>query len=170
MIKPILLVEDDENDLFFMQEAMRKAGVLNPIRVVSNGQEVIDYFKGTGKFANREEFPVPYLLLLDLKLPRVLGLDVLKWIRQQPGVAAVVIIFSSSTEEADIAMAYRLGANAYLVKPSDVSQLASMAKSIKDFWLTQNTPAPGPHGGMAAELWTPISKQSKSPGRVSSRN
>ena len=116
-------MEDDENDVFFMQQAMQKAGVLNPIRVVSNGQEVIDYFKGTGKFANREEFPLPCLVLLDLKLPRVMGLDVLKWIRQQPEVTAIVVIFSSSNEEADIAMAYRLGANAYLVKPSDVSQL-----------------------------------------------
>lgn len=170
MTRTILLVDDDENDVFFMQQAMQKAGVLNPIRVASNGQEAIDYFKGTGKFANRGEFSLPGLVLLDLKLPRVMGLDVLKWIRQQPEVAAIVIIFSSSNEEADIATAYRLGANGYLVKPSDVSQLAAMVKSVKDFWLTQNTPPPEAHEGMAAELWASASQRSRSTGRVSSRN
>src|SRR5437870_5276522 len=134
MRRTILLVEDDENDLFFMQQAMQKAGVTNPIRVASDGQQAIDYFRGTGKFANREEFPLPCLVLLDLKLPHVMGLDVLKWIRQQPGVAAIVVILSASREEADIATAYRLGANGYLVKPPDVAQLTDMAKSIKEFW------------------------------------
>jgi CheY-like chemotaxis protein len=145
--KTILLVEDEENDVFFMQQAMRKAGVANPIQVASNGQEAIDYFKGAGKFANREEFPLPCLVLLDLKLPNVMGLDVLKWIRQQPEVTAIVVILSSSNEEADIATAYRLGANGYLVKPPDVSKLTEIAKSIKDFWLTQNTIPPLNSGG-----------------------
>jgi two-component system response regulator len=135
-------VEDDENDIFFMQRAMKNAGVLNPIQIASDGQQAIDYFQGAGKFANREEFPLPYLVLLDLKLPRVMGLDVLKWIRQQPEATAIVIILSSSKEEADVTTAYRLGANGYLVKPAEASQLNDMAKSIKDFWLSQNTPPP----------------------------
>jgi CheY-like chemotaxis protein len=143
--RTILLVEDEEGDVFFMRQAMKKAGVLNPLQVASDGQEAIDYFKGTGKFANREEFPLPCLVLLDLKLPRVMGLDVLKWIRQQPAVATIVVILTSSQEEADIATAYRLGANGYLVKPSDVSQLNDMAKSISDFWLTQNIFPPELH-------------------------
>jgi CheY-like chemotaxis protein len=138
----ILLVEDEEGDVFFMRQAMQKAGVLNPLQVASDGRQAIDYLKGAGKFANREEFPLPCLVLLDLKLPRVMGLDVLKWIREQPGVATIVVILTSSKEEADIATAYRLGANGYLVKPSDVSELIDMAKSIKDFWLTQNIPPP----------------------------
>ena len=142
MTRTILLVEDDENDVFFVQRAMKNAGVLNPIQIASDGQQAIDYFQGTGKFADREEFPLPYLVLLDLKLPRVMGLDVLKWIRQQPGVAAIVVILSSSKEEADVTTAYRLGANGYLVKPAEASQLNDMAKSIKDFWLSQNTPPP----------------------------
>ena len=153
MAQTILLVEDEENDVFFMQEAMKKAGVLNPIRVASDGQQAIDYFKGAGKFGNREEFPLPCLVLLDLKLPYVMGLDVLKWIRQQPEVPAIVVILSSSKEEADIASAYRWGANGYLVKPSDTSNLQGMARSIKDFWLTQNIPPPEPHEtGVAAGL------------------
>ena len=138
-MRTILLVEDDEDDLFFLQQAMQKAGVANPIQVASNGQEAIDYFKGTGRFADREEFPLPYLTLLDLKLPHVMGLDVLAWIRQQPEMAAIVVILSSSMDEADIATAYRLGANGYLVKPPDVNKLTEIARSIKDFWLTQNT-------------------------------
>ena len=145
MFRTILLVEDEENDVFFMQEAMKKAGVLNPIRVASDGQQAIDYFKGAGKFGNREEFPLPYLVLLDLKLPYVMGLDVLKWIRQQPEVPAIVVILSSSNEEADIATAYRWGANGYLVKPPEAGKLLDMVKSIKDFWLTQNTPPPRSH-------------------------
>ena len=149
MIRTVLLVEDDENDVFFMQQAVQRAGVLNPIRVASDGQQAIDYFQGVGKFANREEFPLPCLVLLDLKLPRVMGLDVLKWIRQQPEVAAIVVILSSSSEEADIATAYRLGANGYLVKPPDMNKLDEMAKSIKDFWLTHNTPPPEAHQEVA---------------------
>src|ERR1700691_1153119 len=137
-MKTILLVEDEEGDVFFMRQALKKADVLNPLQVASDGQEAIDYFKAAGKFANREEFPLPYLVLLDLKLPRVMGLDVLKWIRQQPEVAAIVVILSASQEETDIATAYRLGANGYLVKPHDLNHLTDMAKSIKDFWLTQN--------------------------------
>jgi CheY-like chemotaxis protein len=140
LTRTILLVEDEEGDVFFMREALKKAGVPNPLQVASDGQEAIDYFKGTGKFANREKFPLPCLVLLDLKLPRVMGLEVLKWIRQQPEGTTIAVILSSSKEEVDIATAYRLGANGYLVKPSDVSQLTDMAKSIKDFWLTQNIP------------------------------
>ena len=82
-------------------------------------------------------------MLLDLKLPYVMGLDVLKWIRQQPGLPAIVVILSSSKAEEDIVTAYRLGANGYLVKPPDSGKLLDMAKSIKDFWLTQNTPPTG---------------------------
>src|ERR1043166_4511130 len=145
MPRTILLVEDEPNDVFLMQRAMKKARVVNPIQVASDGQQAINYFKGAGKFANREEFPMPCLVMLDLKLPYVMGLDVLKWIRQQPEVPPIVVILSSSKEEEDIATAYRLGANAYLFKPSDTGKLQDMAKSIKDFWLTQNTPPPESH-------------------------
>jgi CheY-like chemotaxis protein len=151
-MRTILLVEDEENDVFFMQQAMQRAGVLNPIRIASDGQEAIDYFQGTGKFANRQEFPLPCLVLLDLKLPRVMGLDVLKWIRQQPEVSAIVIVLTSSREEADIEAAYRLGANGYLVKPPGASQLNDIARSIKHYWLTHNTLPPPAHERMTAEL------------------
>lgn len=140
-MKTILLVEDDENDVCLLRQALLKAGVENPIHVASNGQEAIDYFQGAGKFADRALFPLPDLTLLDLKLPHVMGLEVLKWIRQQPRHAnVVVIVLSASMEEDDIATAYRWGANGYLVKPTDLHKLTAMAKSINAFWLTQNTP------------------------------
>ena len=138
-MKTILQVEDDPNDVFFLKHAMKKAGVANPIQVAKDGQEAIDYLHGAGKFADRGKFPFPCLVLLDLKLPYVMGLDVLKWIREQPGMALVVLLLTASGEEADIAAAYRLGANGFLVKPSEASKLQDIAKAIKDFWLTHNT-------------------------------
>jgi len=138
-MKTILQVEDDPNDVFFIKHAMKKAGVANPIQVAKDGQEAIDYLQGAGKFADRGKFPFPCLVLLDLKLPYVMGLDVLKWIREQPGMALVVLLLTASGEEADIAAAYHLGANGFLVKPSEASKLQDIAKAIKDFWLTHNT-------------------------------
>lgn len=139
---PILLVEDEPNDVFFFQRAMKKAGITHPVQVARDGQEAIEYLQGSGKFADRVAFPFPGLILLDLKLPCVMGLDVLKWIRQQSEWGPIVVILSSSREDVDIAAAYRLGANAYLVKPSEVGKLEEMARTIKDFWLLQNTALP----------------------------
>ena len=82
---------------------------------------------GAGHFADRQKFPFPCLVLLDLKLPLVMGLDVLKWIRQQVEIPLVVIVFSASAEDSDVAKAYRLGANAFLTKPSEASKLNDMA-------------------------------------------
>ncbi len=142
MNNTILQVEDDPNDVFLFQHAMRKVGVTNPIQVASDGQQAIDYLAGVGRFTDREKFPLPCLVLMDQKLPYVRGLEVLKWIRQQPGVAMVVILMSASGQEADIAAAYHFGANGFLVKPSEAGKLEDMARAIKDFWLTQNTPPP----------------------------
>src|SRR6185369_15415772 len=117
-MKTILQVEDDPNDVFFLQRALKKAGVLNPIQVARDGQEAIDYLQGVGKFADREQFPLPALILLDLKLPLVMGLDVLKWIRQEAGLTVPIVLLTASAQESDIAAAYCLGANGFLVKPS----------------------------------------------------
>ena len=141
MTKLILHVEDEDDDVFLIQNAFTKAGVTLPVHVARDGQQALDYLKGQGKYANRAEFPLPYLVLLDLKLPFTPGLDVLKFIREAK-LPIVVVILSSSESETDIAAAYRLGANAYLVKPSDMAKLADVAKGIKDFWLTLNRPPP----------------------------
>ncbi len=137
-MKTILQVEDDPNDVFFFQRAMKKAGAANLIRVAEDGQQAIDYLQGAGKFADREQFPLPALVLLDLKLPYVMGLEVLRWIRQQPGTPMVVVMLTASSEDADIAAAYRLGANGFLVKPSEAGKMEDMVKAIRDFWLTYN--------------------------------
>jgi CheY-like chemotaxis protein len=140
-MSPIILqVEDDANDVFFFQRAMAKLGAAGSVQVARDGQQAIDYLNGTGKFADRSKFPLPALVLLDLKLPRVMGLEVLKWIRKQPGVPRIVIILSASADQGDIAAAYRLGANAFLIKPAEVSKLDELARSIKDFWLKCNSP------------------------------
>jgi DNA-binding NarL/FixJ family response regulator len=118
---------------------MKKVGVANPVQVVGDGQEAIDYLQGTGKFHDREKFPFPSLLLMDLKLPYVMGLDVLRWIRTQPRTPLMVVVLTASAEDADIAEAYRLGANAFLTKPSKASKLEDMVRAIKAFWLTHNT-------------------------------
>src|ERR1700722_5013633 len=112
-MKTILQVEDDPNDVFFLEHAMMKAGGTVPIKVASDGQQAINYLEGKGKYANRETYPFPSLVLLDLKLPYVMGLDVLRWIRKQPGLTLIVIMLTASGEDEDIAEAYRLGANAF---------------------------------------------------------
>ena len=135
----ILQVDDDPNDVLLLRRAMNKVGVPNPIQVVSDGQQAIDYLAGAGKFADRAQFPFPGLVLLDLKLAYVMGLEVLRWIRQQCTTPLVVIVLTASAEDSDIATAYRLGANAFLTKPLEPNKLEEMVQAIKDFWLTHNT-------------------------------
>ena len=135
----ILQVEDDPNDVFLFKRAMEKVGVTHRIQVATDGQQAIDYLSGSGKFADRKEFPLPGLVLLDLKLPHVMGLDVLKWIRKQRKAPWVVVVLSASGQATDLAAAYNLGANGYLVKPSQSIKLEEMVRAINSFWLTQNS-------------------------------
>ena len=132
-MKTILQVDDDPNDTFLLQHAMRKLGVENPVQVARDGQEAIDYLKGVGKFGDRQKFPFPSLVLLDFKLPHVMGLDVLAWIRKQTGLSLPVVMLTASGEDADITVAYRLGVNAFLTKPSEASKFQEMVKTIRDF-------------------------------------
>jgi CheY-like chemotaxis protein len=141
--RTILLVEDDANDVYFMKRAARKAGILDSLHVAQDGQEAMDYLEGLGEYANRERFPLPCLVLLDLKLPRVMGFEVLKWMRQQPALrSTIVIVLTSSDLRADVDLAYRLGANSYLVKPSTPDKLKETIARIKQYWLELNRPAP----------------------------
>lgn len=130
MDKVILLVEDDEDDALLFRRAMEKVEPGCPIQVVTDGQMAIDYFAGSGKFQDRQAFPLPCLVLLDLKLPQVPGLDVLKWIRGEARSDVPVVILSSSQHKEDVSTAYKLRGNAYLVKPSDPAQLLEIAKMI----------------------------------------
>ncbi len=140
--RPILLVEDDENDVLFMKMALDGAGLQHPLIVVSDGQQALEYLGGSGKYSNRKKFPLPYLLLLDLKLPHVMGLDILKWLRERPEFASTIaIVVSASANPNDVETAYRLGAKAYIVKPPSFDALQVTAKAIKDFWFTANQPS-----------------------------
>jgi CheY-like chemotaxis protein len=139
----ILHVEDDEQDVFFLQRAFGAAGIANPVRHVRDGEEAIDYLGGTGPHANRKEPLQPHLVLLDLKLPGKSGLEVLEWIRAHPTLRAmVVIVFSSSPEPEDVERAYHAGANSYIVKPVDLDQYAEIAILLKRWWLGYNQFAP----------------------------
>jgi two-component system response regulator len=140
---PILLIEDGEDDVFFFQHAVKKAGIANPLQVAKDGQEALDYLAGTGKFADFEKYPPPTLIFLDLKLPRVMGFEVLRRIREQPEWRKlIVLVLTSSASDADMAKAYELGANAYLVKPPESGRLAVILQAVKDFWLTHNHTPP----------------------------
>lgn len=135
MMKNILLVEDNEDDIFLMRRALKAADLLNPLLVVTDGQQAVDYLSGEGKYSDREQYPLPCLVLLDMKLPYLNGLEVIKWIRQQPPLQTLLVVFlTSSKNEMDIDHAYRFGANAFLVKPPSVEKLAEMLKALKEFW------------------------------------
>jgi len=135
----LLLVEDNEDDVVLMKRALREAGVTNPLFVVEDGQEAVDYLGGAGVFSNRARYPLPALIFLDLKLPLKSGHDVLAWIRgQAPLRCTTVVVLTSSDEPSDIATSYDLGANSYLVKPPTAEQLLDMAKAFKWYWLKHN--------------------------------
>jgi CheY-like chemotaxis protein len=135
----ILLVEDNEDDVFLMKRALKNAGIVNRLLVTEDGQDALDYLSGQGKYANRDEFPIPAIVFLDLKLPLKRGLDVLAWIRGQSHLeSVVVVVLTSSNEPTDLKEAYRLGANSYVVKPPTAQQLLDMAKAFKWYWLEFN--------------------------------
>jgi len=137
--RTVLLVEDDENDVFFLTYAFEAAGVVNPVIVARDGQEAIDYLAGAGGYADRRRFPFPCLVLLDLKLPVKTGLDVLGWIRQQPKLKSLlVIVLTSSKDIHDVDEAYRLGARSFLVKPLSIRERLETARVIKRYWLELN--------------------------------
>ncbi len=141
MKKQILLVEDEDSDVFFMRLAMEEAGVDCPLAVAVDGEEAIAYLRGEGKFADRAKFPKPQLVLLDLRLPKVPGLDVLKWMREQPSFKLLpVIICSASNQDADVEAAYGLGANSYIVKPTRPSELVEIVRALKKYWLDADGP------------------------------
>jgi CheY-like chemotaxis protein len=135
----LLLVEDNQDDVFLMKRALKAARVVNPLYVVEHGQEALDYLGGAGKFASRESYPLPAVVFLDLKLPFISGHDVLAWIRRQKQLESlVVVVLTSSNEASDLSRCYSLGANSYVVKPPTPEQLEELAKAFKWYWLEYN--------------------------------
>src|SRR6267142_5023471 len=139
----ILLVEDREDDILLIRKAFERAGLSNPMQIVRDGEEAISYLAGERKFSNRAEYPLPWLILLDLKMPRVDGFEVLKWIRKQPGFNRIVVIVLTSSEQIrDVNRAYQLGANSFMVKPMDFENSIEIAKFLNDYWLRMDKAPP----------------------------
>ena len=132
----ILLAEDDENDAFIFRMALNKAGISNSLAHVPDGQCAIDYLAGSGVYSNRSQYPVPCLVVTDLKMPKASGFDLLAWIKNQPPPnCAPVIVLSGSVEDSDKERALSLGAAAYFVKPSGLDHMIHLAQELKRTWL-----------------------------------
>lgn len=132
----ILMAEDNEDHAILTRRAFKQAGLVNPLFVVQNGEEAIAYLKGEGKFSNRSEYPLPTLLLLDLKMPGKNGFDVLEWLRREPELSALrVVVLTTSDHIHDVNRAYQLGANSFLTKPVDFRDFVQLSSAIKGYWL-----------------------------------
>ena len=141
--KVILLVEDNPSDVGLTQRALAKSHVSNELVVAEDGQEALDYLFGAGAYAGREVTELPALVLLDLKLPRVDGLEVLRQIRADERTSRLpVVILTTSREEQDVAQSYDLGANSYIRKPVDFTQFAQSVEHLGLYWLVLNESAP----------------------------
>ena len=135
----VLLADDDPNDVFLLQRAFQKTNIANPLRVVRDGEEAMAYLSGQNQYADRQHHPLPVLLLLDLKMPRKSGFEVLRWLRQQSGLKRLpVVVLTSSNQNPDINKAFDLGANSYIVKPGGFDSLVEMVKNLNLYWLILN--------------------------------
>jgi CheY-like chemotaxis protein len=141
--KTILLIEDNPSDIELTRRALERSHVANELVVVQDGQEALDYLFGTGAHAGREVSDLPSVTLLDLKLPRVPGLEVLRAIRADPRTRRTpVVILTSSNEEHDVATSYDLGVNSYIQKPVDFTRFAEAIRQLGLYWLLLNEAPP----------------------------
>lgn len=142
--RSILLIEDSADDALLVQRAFRKLGGETRIRVLDNGEKAVAYLGGEGDYADRVRFPLPDLMLLDLKLPRRSGFEVLEWLRGQPGLRRLpVVIFTGSREATDVERAADLGANSYLVKPIGFDALLELVDAFQSYWRLNEWPGLG---------------------------
>jgi CheY-like chemotaxis protein len=136
-LAPVLAAEDEETDAYLLRYAFRQARVPNPLTIVSDGQEVVNYLTGSAPYGDRSLHPLPVLVTLDLKMPRMNGFNVLAWLRDQPAFKDLpVVVISSSSDEADINEARDLGARDYYVKPHLLDDFVEIARTIQRRWLS----------------------------------
>ena len=135
----ILLAEDNPDDVLLIQRAFQKAGLGHVLKVVSDGGEAIEYLSGRGIYADREKYPAPFLLLLDLKMPGTDGFEVLQWVRSEPEIRRMlVVVLTSSDLQEDVDRAYELGANSYLVKPVIFDEMVHLLQRFEAYWTEIN--------------------------------
>jgi FOG: CheY-like receiver len=131
----VLLVEDDLNDIFLVKRAFKMARLATPLQVVTDGEEAIAYLKGEGRYADRDAHPLPKLIVMDIKMPRKTGFEVLEWIKSDGPLRRIpIVIVSSSDRPGDINRAYELGANAYMIKPVNFRAVEHLFEAITQYW------------------------------------
>lgn len=142
MTQTILIVEDNPTDILLIQRAFRQIDLSHiSLQIVRDGDTAVFYLSGEGEYSDRERYPLPMLILLDLKLPRRSGHEILAWVRQQPDLKRLpIIMLTSSREAVDVNQAYDLGINSYLVKPIGFTALVEMLKTLNLYWLMLNKP------------------------------
>lgn len=139
----ILLVEDNPDDVLLARRAVKKAALPISVQVADDGDEAVAYLDGSGRFGQRDRHPLPDLVLLDLKLPRRSGLEVLRWVRSQPELDTTpVVVLTSSSEDEDVQQAYALGANSYLQKPVAFNGLVQLLGVLDLYWFRNNLTVP----------------------------
>jgi CheY-like chemotaxis protein len=137
----IVLAEDDPNDVLLIRRALARANIANPVAVVADGEAAVAYLEGLDANGDPSPHGAPVLLLLDLKMPRLSGFEVLEWLRAQPALGRLpVVVLTSSREMTDINRAYELGANSYLVKPGSPDELLEIVRTLGMYWLVLNEP------------------------------
>lgn len=142
----ILLVEDNKMDITLTLDAFREARLTNKVQVAHNGEEALQYLFGHGVYADRKEYPLPGMILLDLKMPGIDGHEVLRRIKNTPEIKRIpVIILTSSKEEGDLALSYDRGANSYLVKPVSFEGFLEVIRQVTDYWISLNIKPPVSH-------------------------
>lgn len=135
----ILYVDDDDNDVLLLKHAIRYAKISCNLQVLNDPEMAAAYLGGEGPYSDRDSFPLPSLVLLDLKMPRMHGLEVLAWIRNQPALKRlVVIVLTASNQASEVNRAYELGANSYLIKPVELDELVKLVVGINAYWMALN--------------------------------
>ena len=138
----LLYAEDEENDVLFLERAFKLAGSSHSLKAVPDGAQALEYLTGEGIFADRTRHPFPDLILLDINMPKKSGLDVLEWLRSQPRYKSLpALILTSSSRPEDMEKARQLGADDYLLKPSDPLKLVELVRSLQEHWLSQTANA-----------------------------
>jgi CheY-like chemotaxis protein len=141
----VLVAEDNEDEAFLLDRAVNKLSDKPIVRIVENGGEAIAYLRGEGKYADRNQYPFPNVLIVDLKMPVVSGMEVLKWLHDHEECAVIPsIVLSASADPRDIKQSYVYAANAFFTKPNDFESLVKLLATVFEYWFTAHVPDPPP--------------------------